>query len=160
MTLYAEKRMPMSADPDAVGGVGGPTIGLYAAVALKYGDVVSVSAANTVTKTAVAANALKFAGVVVGGGSAFGAYDYPMWDSAPTLAGTSVAPIGFVALIQTAGVANVVAGAAIAVAATVGLDTTTAGRVLTNAVAGQVIGIALSAAAAAGEVIQILIARR
>lgn len=160
MTLYAEKRMPLSADPDSVGGVGGPTIGLYAAVALKYGDVVSVSAANTVTKTVVAADALKFVGVVVGGGSAVGGYDYPMWDSAPTLAGTSVAPVGSVALLQTAGVANVVAGAAIAAGATVGLDTTTAGRVLTNAVAGQIIGIALSAAAAAGAVLQVYLIRR
>lgn len=160
MTLYSEKRMPMNADPDSVGGVGGGTIGLYALAAVKFGDLVVVhTVANTVKTSAVATDAVTFIGVVVGGGSAAGGYDYPQWDVAPTLAGTVAVAAGAVALVQTYGIANVVASAAITVGQTVGISAT-AGRVVANAVAGQIIGVALTAAAGAGSVLQILIAKR
>lgn len=145
-------------DPEAVASAGGPTIPFTAGAALTIGDVVFASAAaGVVNKSAVAADGAKFIGVVVGGGGSFGR-NYGLWDSASV--GLALVASGKVAEVQVAGIAYVKAGAAIAVGAEVGFDTTTAGRVLTNVTAGQKIGLALDAAAAAGDIIRILIARR
>lgn len=153
-----EKRLiGWGSDPDAVASAGGPTSPFTAAVALSTGDVVSLSADATVTKTAVAADGVKFIGVVVGGGGSFGG-GYGLFG--PTDTGIALVAAGKVAEVQTHGIAYVVAGAAIAAGAELGLDTTTAGRVLTNITAGQKIGIALEAAAGAGSVLRMLIYRR
>jgi hypothetical protein len=153
-----EKRVTSWAiDPDALASAGGPTFPFTAAVALKIGDAVHISAANTVTKTAVAADGVKFIGIVVGGGGSFGG-GYGIFESAST--GLALVAAGKVAEVQVHGIAWVVAGAAIVVGAEVGLDTTTAGRVLTNVTAGQKIGIALTAATNPGDKIKILLYRR
>lgn len=157
MPAYEKKLIRWGIDPDAVASAGGPTIPFTAGAALKIGDAVYVSAANTVNKSVTAADGGKFAGIVVGGGGSFGG-DYGIFESAST--GLALVASGKVAEVQIAGVAWVVAGGAIAVGATVGLDTTTAGRVLTNATAGQIIGIALTAATNPGDKIKILIRPR
>jgi hypothetical protein len=157
MAVMEKRAIGWGIDPDAIASAGGPTVPFTAAVALKIGDAVSVSAANTVTKTAVAADGTKFAGIVVGGGTSFGG-GYGIFESAST--GLALVAAAKVAEVQIAGVAWVVAGAAISVGASVGLDTTTAGRVLTNATAGQKIGIALTAATNPGDKIKILIQPR
>lgn len=165
--IQESRRTPLNGDRDTAGSAGGQIVTFKAqAAGLKIGDVVSVSTTvnDSVQKTAVAADGAKLAGVVVGGGSV-GGYDPSFFGS--TAVGNAVQPgtgqgaaIGSSVNVQIDGIAWVVAGAAIALGATVGLDTTTAGRVLTNAVAGQIIGIALRAAAGAASVIPILIVRR
>ncbi len=152
-----EKRLVPWGDVETPGGSGGPTVPFKATVALKIGDAVVLAAASFVTKTAVAADGGRFAGIVVGGGGNFGG-DYSLEDSGST--GFAIAVANKSIQVRVAGIAWVVAGAAILVNAKLGLDTTTAGRVLTNATAGQIIGIALDAAAAAGDKIRILIQPR
>ena len=157
MPVVEKRLLPWGSDPDAVASAGGPTIPFSAAAALKIGDAVWISTANTVNKSAVAADGVKFIGVVVGGGGSFG-NNYGLFDSGSV--GLSLVASGKVAEVQVAGIAWVVAGAAIAVGAELGLDTGTAGRVLTNITAGQKIGIALTSAGAAGDKIKMLIYRR
>lgn len=152
-----EKRLLPWGDVETPGGAGGPTIPFKATVALKVGDAVSLAAAGFVTKTVVAADGTKFAGIVVGGGADFGG-GYSLDDSGSV--GAALVAINKVAQVRVAGIAYVVSGAAIAVGARLGFDTTIAGRVLTNAVAGQTIGIAMDVAGAAGVVIRMLIQPR
>jgi len=152
-----EKRLILWGDVETPGGSGGPTIPFKATVALKIGDAVSLAAAGFVTKTAVAADGTKFAGIVVGGGGNFGG-DFSLEDSGST--GYAIAAANKNVQVRVIGIAYVVAGAAIAVGARVGFDTGTAGRVITNATAGQTIGIAMDVAAAAGDKIRILIQPR
>ncbi len=148
----------LGADPDAQAGAGGPTVVLKAGGALKIGDVVSVTAvAQTVNKTAVAADGAFFAGVVVGGGSDFGA-DPAFHDSASV--GLAAVASGKSAVVQVAGIALVVSDDAIAVKARLGIGTNTAGRVITNTTGEQIIGLALDAAGAAGVTIRMLIQPR
>ena len=156
-TRLKVRNLRLGGDPDAQAGAGGPTVALIAGAALKHGDVVYVSAARTVNKAAVAANGAKFAGVVVGGGSDFGA-DQAEFET--RFVGLAATAANKTAVVQVIGIANVVAGDAIVAGAQLGFDTTTAGRVLTNTTAGQIIGIALTAAAAAGNTIQMLISPR
>lgn len=153
-------RAPMrwATDPDEISGVGGPTIEIAAGATLLVGDVVYISAASTVNKSNVAANGAKFAGVVVGGGSDFGISE-PLGFETQNM-GLQATTVNKSATLQMEGIAYVKAGAAIAAGATVGFDTTTAGRVLTNVTAGQIIGIALTAAAANGDIIKMLIQPR
>lgn len=157
MPVMEKRLQSWGIDPDAIASAGGPTVSFTAGAALKIGDAVYVSAANTVNKSTTAADGTKFAGIVVGGGGSFGA-GYGIFESNST--GLALVASGKVAEVQIAGVAWVVAGAAIVVGASVGLDTTTAGRVLTNVTAGQKIGIALTAAANPGDKIKILIQPR
>lgn len=154
-----ERYRNLAADRDARGGAGGDTIVLKSASALKIGDVVYVSASKTVAKSTIQADYQKFAGVVVGGGSDFG-MDPAIFDTG-SVGLTAVAAAAKSAVVQINGIANVVAGAAIAVGDKVTGDTGTAGRVLSGAgaIAGQIIGQAITAAVAAGDVIQILIQR-
>lgn len=148
------------ANPDELSGVGGPTIEIAAGAALKIGDVAYISAASTVNKSATAANGAFFAGVVVGGGSDFGASSEALGFDRANVGLSGIVPSGKAAMLQIAGIAYVVAGDAILAGASVGFDTGTAGRVLTNTTSKQIIGIALTAAAAAGDIIKILIQPR
>lgn len=152
-----EKRLLSWGDVETPGGSGGPTIPFKATVALKVGDAVVLAAAGFVTKTAVAADGARFAGVVVGGGNNFGG-DYALEDSGST--GYAIAAANKSVQVRVAGIVWVVAGAAVLVNAKLGLDTTTAGRVLTTITAGLIVGIAIDAAAASGDKIRMLIQPR
>lgn len=158
MTVQERRLIPWSGDVEAPAASGGPTIPFTAGAALKIGDVVySSAAAGVVNKSNVAANGAFFVGVVVGGGGSFGG-NYSLNDSGST--GLSLVASGKIAQVQVAGIAWVVAGAAISANASVGLDTTTAGRVLGNSTSKQIIGIALDAATNAGDKIRMLIQPR
>lgn len=158
------RRQALGADVDAVAGIGGNTIVMQSSGALNIGDVVSMSGtAKRVQKTAVAADAGKFVGVVVGGGSDFGADEalaFNIPNEADVIGKQIVSAAGKSVVLQVDGIATCVAGAAIAAGATVGFDTGTAGRVLTNAVAGQQIGVAVTAAAGAGSRLQVFLRAR
>ncbi len=156
--MTTEKRMMPWGDVESPGGAGGPTMPFKAQVALKVGDVVSAhTVLNTVTKTVVAADATKFVGIVVGGGSDFGGA-YSLEDSASV--GLALVAAAKIAQVRLEGIAWCVSGGAIAIGGTVGLDTVVAGRVIANAVAGQIIGICLDVAAAAAVKVRVLIKPR
>lgn len=145
---------------EELSGVGGPITEIIAGGTLLIGDVVMVSAASTVNKSAVAANGAFFAGVVVGGGGDAG-YSEPLgYENINGNIGLQATIVNKAAALQVAGIAFVKAGAAIAAGARVGFDTGTAGRVIANATAGQTIGIALTAALANGDIIKMLIQPR
>lgn len=156
-------RTPLNGDRDTPGSAGGATVIMKQEVAgLKIGDVVIVSATidDSVVKSALAADAAKLCGVVVGGGSTAG-YDRAFFGTKSV--GLAMAPgvgqgaaVGMSTIVQINGIANVVAGGVVARGATVGLDTGTAGRVIANAIALQIVGIALRAGTA-GVTIPILI---
>lgn len=140
-------------EPD-VPQLGGITAKFTAAADLKVGDVVFVSAAQTVNKSNTQANYATFAGVVVGGVS--------LLDGCVVIDDLNcigaIVPSGTQALVQTSGIARVVADAAITVGTRISQGATTAGRVDDTAfTAGQMCGIALDAATNAGDVISMLI---
>jgi hypothetical protein len=140
-------------DGAGVTSVGGTVLRFTAAAALNVGDAVFVSAANTVNKSATTADYQKFAGVVVGGTNT-----YMGCCSSTTDVGVSAADANEEVLVQVNGRVYVVAAAAITVA-TLLTVATTAGRVddAAGATQGQIIGIALQAAGAAADKIQMLI---
>ena len=154
-------RAPVNADRDTPASAGG-NICIYRqeVAGLKIGDVVIASANidDSVVKSAVAADAPKCVGVVVGGGSV-GGYDRALFGTKSV--GLAMAPgvgqgaaIGMSVLVQYDGIAYVVADGVIARGGTVGLAAT-AGRVSANSTAQQIIGVALRAAAGAGSVIPV-----
>ena len=162
---YVEtRRFRLNSDTDTPGSVGGNTTVFRQEVAgLKIGDVVIVSPNidDSVVKSAVAADAIKLAGVVVGGGSQT-ATDFSLFGLKSV--GLAITPgigqgaaVGMAVVIQINGIAYVVADGAIGRGLTVGLSTGIAGRVVANATAQQIIGVALRAAAGAGSVIPILL---
>lgn len=135
---------------------GGLVLAFLAGAALNIGDAVFVSAAHTVNKSNVAANYQKFAGIVVGGQ----AVDFRVLQEDGHV-GLAAAAIGQIVLVGYFGKFKVVADAAIVVAAQLQQGAVTAGRVDDPAaVGGQVLGVALEAAAAAGDKILALIAHR
>lgn len=150
-----EKRLVPYGDVETPGGSGGPTIPFRADGALKVGDVVVFSAAaDDVAVSATAADAIKVAGIVVGGGNSFGGA-YSLEDSGST--GLALVADNKIAQVRVAGIAYVKAGAAITLHDTVGLDTGTAGRVISNSTSKQIIGIALDAALNDGDKIRVLL---
>lgn len=162
------RRTRLNSDRDTAGSAGGNVINFKAeTIGMKIGDVVVISTVtdDSVAKSAVAADGARLAGVVVGGGSNFGE-DYAFFDSTavglglPSGRSNQSQVVGGTVSVQFDGIAWVTAGAAIARGAIVGLDTVTAGRVITNITAGLTVGIAMRAAAAAGSVFPMLIVRR
>lgn len=152
------RRLALGADVDAQAGAGGPTVVLISGAALKIGDVVHITAtAKRVTKSTTVGDAATFAGVVVGGGSDFGA-DEAFFDT-DNVGKTIVGAAGKSVVVQVAGIANVVAGDVITAGAQLMYDNAVAGRVEPGVVAGQVVGIALTAASA-GQTLQMLIRPR
>lgn len=152
-------RMPENADRDTAGSAGGD-LTLYKAQAagLKIGDVVAVSSTidDSITTTTTAADASKYVGVVVGGGST-GGYDRGFFGSESV--GLAVLPqrgstgaVGMTVVVATSGIMWVTADGPIARGANIGFSTTTAGRVTSTAVAANMIGTALRAAAGAGSI--------
>jgi hypothetical protein len=146
-----------SVEDGAVDAPGGSVQVYTAGGTLLVGDVVFVSAANTVNKSNTPANYQGFAGVVVGGTKTdmrviTRRNDY----------GITAAVVNEKVLVQNSGKAIVIADAATAVAANLTQGATTAGRVDDSASAtqGQIIGQSLEAAANAGDKLLALISHR
>lgn len=145
---------PLGADV-AAEYVGGQVIRALAGAALLIGDVVYWSAANTVNKSATTAAYAAFAGVVVGGANTF----FQCIDNDADL-GITAADTGEEVLVQISGIAWVLAAAATAAGATVGV-VTTSGRVDdSTATAGAYVGTSITAAINAADPILIQIAHR
>lgn len=144
-------------DNQVIAGYGGLVAKFTAAVALKIGDSVFLSAANTVSKSITAGDRLKRIGVVVGG-DAFG--DRETTDA--NSIGDEAAAIGGEVMVCYSGVAIGVAGAvAVTAFAPLMFDATTAGRLVpaTPATdAGKIVGMAIEAQATAGSTFKLLVA--
>lgn len=143
---------------------GGQVLPFTAGATLLVGDVVYLTTTNTVNKTNVIATVgTGFVGVVVGG-AAFASDGSVQSDDVnqTTLVGQTAATVGQRVLVQISGVANVVAGAAVVAGVALTSDTTTSGRVLTNAAGtfGQLLGNAVTAAAGAASVFKMYINHR
>jgi hypothetical protein len=136
---------------------GGEVIRCLADAALKIGDVVYWSSPLSVNKSATVTNYASFAGVVVGG-EALGADEVFLDGSLVDT--TAAAADGDWVLIQTTGVAYVIAGAAIASVGPVIASAVTSGRIASGTTAGQMLGTLLEAAAGAASVVRIFIDHR
>lgn len=136
------------------GEVGGITENFTAAAALNTGDCVFLSAVNTVNKSVTQANYVGFIGVVVGGALTN--------DNIVDRVGVPAANTGQRVIVQIAGTATVVAGAAVTAGTNFSVipDTATAGRVIAGTTAGQVLGKALTTTTGAGQNLNILISHR
>lgn len=145
-------------------GVGGNVHSFIAGATLNVGEVVFLSAAKTVNKTAVAGNQALAIGVVVGGfRTRFEIIDEFATNAVTAIqTGIQAAQVGEEVLVMVQGIFWVISDAAINVGDPLKVGTNTAGRALTGAVnadSGKIIGIALEAAAGAGLAIKALIAR-
>lgn len=145
-------------DSDADIAIGGRCIEIACSGALKLGELVVVSAARTVNKSATAGNAIKRVGIVVGG-DLTGMRAIADKDQYGVLTVTSA---NGRALIQIDGLVYTIADAAIAAAGTqLALSAVVAGRVAdagaTPAV-GAIVGINLEVAGAAGDLMLTLLA--
>lgn len=127
-----------------------------AAATLLTGDVVYISAANTVAKSATAANLAGFAGVVVGGR----ATGYrPITESGRT--GITAALVGQEVFVQRSGIVRVVADGVVTVGTTFSvIGATTSGRVIAGITAGLMVGVPIGSAAGAGSEFLMLISHR
>lgn len=141
---------------------GGPVFEMTASGALNVGDAVLISAEDTVLKTEVTANHKNRIGIVVGG-TQTGMRALSGSDAL----GLAAAADGEQVLVQYAGIAWAVADTAtVAVGDKLKLGSTTAGRLmdgtdttdLAAGITGSIVGSALSASAAAGDAIKVLIA--
>jgi hypothetical protein len=128
-----------------VGSLGGRVVKLLTASTLLIGDVVYVSAANTVAKSTTNANYAGFAGVVVGGAT------YDSQGSVcgdPTLVGQTAAVSGEFVLVQIDGIAYIKSDGAILAGSLVIPDATVAGECdVAGANPNYTLGISLVAAA-------------
>ncbi len=134
---------------ESTGGVGGLVDYLlnHSSGTLLIGDIVyyNNSAFGTVTKSATLSNYTQVvAGVVVGGAQT---NNEILQDDA--MIGTLAANVSERVLVAYQGIVKVMSGAAITALVRVGPGTATAGRTEGNTTAGQIIGIALQAAAGA-----------
>jgi len=142
---------------------GGRVVEFTGSGALNIGDAVLVSAADTVLKTVTATNHKNRLGIVVGGKRT----NMKVLSGSDAL-GLAAAADGEQVLVQIDGIAWGVADTAtVAVGDKLKLGTTTAGRLLdgadtTDAVAGitgSILAQALTASAAAGDAIKVIIDR-
>lgn len=149
-----------SKDSDGLGSpaIGGRCVEIAAGGALKLGDYVVLSAANTVNKSATAANDVKRIGVVVGG-DLTGMRAVSTKSQYGVLTVTSA--VGGKALVQVDGLTYTIADAVNAATGILTLGTTTAGRVKAGVVgttgAGAILGLNLETAAAAGDLMLTLL---
>ena len=134
--------------------LGGNVIPFIAGATLNVGDIVYVSAADTVNKSNTVANYQKFAGVVVGGYRT----NYNVITN-PNDYGIQAAQANETVLVQNRGKALCIADAAVAATALLTQGAVTAGRVddSVSATQGQIIGIALQAAVNPGDKIRVLL---
>lgn len=146
---------------DAIVAGGDPTSGgrcvvMTAAAALLVGDLVFISAANTVNKSNTIANYTAVLGVVVGGT----ATQMEAMLNSGDVGLTAAAAANDLVLVLFDGFAYVTAGAAVAAGAKLIVDSTTAGRVKTGAIttdlvagnSGSLAGVAIGSAAGAASV--------
>lgn len=138
---------------------GGIVVPFTAAAALNTGDVVFLSAAGTVNKSAVAANYTAFMGVVVGGKQLYGEVLDARYNQT-AITGVLAANANDEVLVQVSGIAKVVAAAAVAVGGLLQVMTTSGQVDDPVVVAGQVVGTAIDAAAGAAVTIRMLIDHR
>ena len=122
--------------------VGGNVRKFTAGAALLIGDVVYLSAADTVNKSAVAADYEKFIGVVVGGKTA--AANGSVTDVEAEI-GLAAAAAGEWVLVQIDGIARVKSDGAILATSRIIADATIAGEVDIAGATGYFLGIALEA---------------
>lgn len=148
------------ADIDSGVGLGGNCVTFIngAGANLLLGDIVYVSTAadGSVTKATTVANYVTYAGVVVGGQRTGGAYVSDSAQYGVTVAAASLEEV----LVQYDGIAYVVADAAVARGVRLQQGAVTAGRVDDPAyVAGQSVGISLSAPGAAATVFKMFVVK-
>jgi len=139
--------------------MGGRVVRYKAGGTLNVGDSVCISAPGTVNKTVTTAEHFKRVGIVVGGQAISPGIRGVI--ARQNDVGVQAALVNQWVLVVCTGVYWAVAQAAIAAAAYVRPDTTTAGRVLTAttvADAGKILGLAIDAAAIAGDKIRIQLA--
>lgn len=154
-------------DDNSPATTGGNVFPFVAAAALNVGDVVFLSALNTVNKSTTSANYVAMIGVVVGGKQTYGdVFDSRMAAGSSTPAAVLAAGSVLAAnaneevLVQVDGIAYVYCAAAVALGAPLQV-LTTSGRVDDPAaVAGQIVGTALDVGAGAASVIRMLIDHR
>lgn len=129
------------------------------AAALKVGDAVFISAANTVNKSTTAGDRLKRVGFVVGGDLTAMAV-VSEGDTGMVGVTACTATTGRV-IVRISGVAyGVVGAAAVTAGAQLFFDATTAGRVIPatpTTDAGKIVGTAIGADATAGNVVKVLV---
>ncbi len=138
---------------EIAGGVGGETIVMNAAQAMNIGDGVFVSGVDIVDKSITVLDYVARAGIVVGG--QIPAEGNMAILQHPSDIGEIAAAINKPVLVCVGGICRAVADGIIAVGDVVEPDAVTAGRVSTGVT--QPFGVALDAAALAGDVIRILI---
>lgn len=144
---------------DAIGSVGGLVRRFTASGTLLVGDAVYLSAANTVAKSATAANYVGFVGFVVGGSSLSASIDVD-----PTVAiGTTAALTATEVYVQTDGITRGIVGATGFTAGTnfsAVPSAATAGRIIPGTTAGQQLGTVTTTQATAGSEVFLKIAHR
>lgn len=157
-TSFPPNTIPWSAYSEdlaeIVGSVGGETVVMQGAAALNIGDGVFVSAADTVNKSTTVLDYAARAGIVVGGQIPAEGNMAVLQDPLD-IGEIAAAAANDLVLVCVAGICRVVADGIIAVGDVVEPDAVTAGRVSTGTT--QPFGVALEAAALAGDVIRILI---
>lgn len=141
-----------------VSSLGGDVHRFTAAGNLNVGDVVFLSAANTVQKSAVAADHDQVAGVVVGGTRT----NLDVVTDLAAVATVQAAQVNEVVLVQVNGITRVVSGAAITIGQPLKPDTGTAGRAIAavlgaGADQGKVFGRAVEIAGGAAVTIKVLL---
>lgn len=138
---------------EIAGGVGGETIVMNAAQAMNIGDGVFISALDTVDKSTTVLDYTARAGIVVGG--QIPAEGNMAILQHPLDIGEIAAAINKPVLVCVGGICRAVADGVIAIGDIVEPDAVTAGRVSTGTT--QPFGVAMDAAALAGDIIRILI---
>jgi hypothetical protein len=136
--------------------LGGIIVRLEAGGTLLLGDGVTISAdAGIVGKTASAGSQLTKIGLVVGGERT----SMEVNETASDYGVVEAAHAGEIVLVCLLGIAYGIADGAVAAPVAVGLGTTTAGRLIgvTNQASTVGVGIALEDAAAAGNIIKVLV---
>lgn len=135
--------------------VGGSCYKFSPAVALNFGDAVYFSAANTVTKAAVIANYVSFAGFVVGGDLTGDA----ILLTKPTSGTVAVASASGSVIVQIDGIAWCITIGTDAAGSRVTASAVTAGNVVGGTTAGQMLGTLVDTGVA-GNLKRIRIAHR
>ena len=137
------------------GSVGGNTKRYIAGGALNVGDIVLLTAADTVNKSATAADLAAFAGVVVSGDLLSGQIP-----DDTSVASVNAASSGGYAIVQYNGIAYALAGGTVTIGTHLSvIGDTTAGRVIAGTTAGIIVGTPVESGSV-GVLFRILINQR
>jgi hypothetical protein len=139
---------------EIIGSVGGETVVMKAAQALNIGDGVFISGVDIVDKSTTVLDYAARAGIVVGGQIPEEG-NMAVLQEVQDIGEIAASAINKLVLVCVGGICRVVADGVIAVGDIVEPDSVTAGRVSTGTT--QPFGVALEAAAGAGDVIRILV---